>query len=276
MATGELYRNAANNQILLRDTKLIRDGATSLGIDFLIIAGGGGTTDAATFYGGGGGAGGYIYNTGLTINVGTYPIVIGNGGVKVNGDDSTFSGYTAIGGGAGRERNTAGNNGGCGGGAGMPNAGTLAGGTGSQGFNGGSTNIGLSTRGAGGGGIGAVGGDNAGSNTAGSGGNGLIFSIFTGTTFGGGGEGSDGNNATPGIGGGGSSGASPTNGTPNTGGGGGGVGGSQTGKNGGSGIAMFRFLTSDLSDFTITGGSSSINGSYTIITFTTSSNLVIT
>jgi hypothetical protein len=66
-------------------------------------------------------------------------------------------------------------------------------------------------------------------------------------------------------------------GTANTGGGGGGgAGGVGTGSGaGGSGIVIVRYLTSDAQDLTISGGTKSTSGSYTIHTFTSSSSLVI-
>jgi 3-oxoacyl-(acyl-carrier-protein) synthase len=44
---------------------------------------------------------------------------------------------------------------------------------------------------------------------------------------------------------------------------------------GGSGVVIVRYLTADASGFTITGGTTSTSGSYTIHTFNSSSSLVI-
>jgi hypothetical protein len=60
-------------------------------------------------------------------------------------------------------------------------------------------------------------------------------------------------------------------GAANTGNGGDGAGASNgnSGYNGGSGIVIVRYLTSDASDFTITGGTATTSGSYTVRTFST-------
>ena len=80
--------------------------------------------------------------TGQTITAGSYNIVIGAGGDNDIGGNSTLSGYTALGGGNARaytnDPSGIGTDGGCGGGG----AGSVyylwSGGTGSQGYNGGS------------------------------------------------------------------------------------------------------------------------------------------
>ena len=84
----------------------------SKSIDFLIVAGGGG---GANQQGGGGGAGGVVYGTSVYIGKGTYPITVGTGGDAgaapgyanpgAKGNDSTFGGLTAIGGGGGAQNN---------------------------------------------------------------------------------------------------------------------------------------------------------------------------
>jgi hypothetical protein len=62
----------------------------------------------------------------------------------------------------------------------------------------------------------------------------------------------------------------------NKGGGGGGSGGNwATGGAGGSGVVIVRYLTANLSDRTITGGTATTSGSYTIRTFTASGSLVV-
>jgi hypothetical protein len=44
---------------------------------------------------------------------------------------------------------------------------------------------------------------------------------------------------------------------------------------GGSGVVIVRYLTADATGFTITGGTVSTSGSYTIHTFNSSSSLVV-
>jgi hypothetical protein len=127
----------------------------SFAIDYLVVAGGGG---GGTDMGGGGGGGGYIAAQQTVLNAGTFPIVVGAGGQGApqtaantnapgsNGNNSTFNGLTAIGGGGGASNhaNTISNagNGGSGGGGsggrmssnsygGLPGTGTAG-----QGFNG--------------------------------------------------------------------------------------------------------------------------------------------
>jgi prepilin-type N-terminal cleavage/methylation domain-containing protein len=69
-------------------------------IEALVVAGGAG---GATNGGGGGGAGGLIYDDSMMIVKGkSYNISVGNGGVAgQNGENSSFNGYVAIGGGTG-------------------------------------------------------------------------------------------------------------------------------------------------------------------------------
>jgi hypothetical protein len=65
----------------------------------------------------------------------------------------------------------------------------------------------------------------------------------------------------------------------NTGGGGGaGSGGSSagTGGAGGAGVVVFRYLTADSQGLTISGGTATTSGAYTVRTFTSSGSLVIT
>jgi len=138
----------------------------------------------------------------------------------------------------------------------------------------------------GGGGAGGVGGNASGS-VGGAGGAGITSSI-TGSAVaraGGGGGGVypsnyTGGSATAGgaagnghdynVGGGGVS------ATANTGGGGGGSGGNWSkGGAGGSGIVIVRYLTSSASGLSITGGTATTSGSYTVHTFTASGSLVI-
>lgn len=131
--------------------------------------------------------------------------------------------------------------------------------------------------GGGGGGAGAVGG-NAASSVGGTGGAG-VSSQITGTpvTRGGGGGGSaiTGTVGSGGAGGGGNASLytqAASSGTTNT-GGGGGAGG--TPGSGGSGVVIIRYLTDDAGGFSISGGTVSTSGSYTIRTFNASGSLVV-
>lgn len=106
------------------------DGAT---IEAMIIGGGG-----SGGWGGGGG-GGYYYNSAIAVSAGSYTVVIGRGGGRfapyvgepgISGEDTTFAGKTALGGGGGApSKNAAGLDGGSGGGGGGNGA---LGGTGLQ------------------------------------------------------------------------------------------------------------------------------------------------
>lgn len=86
-------------------------------LDFLLVGGGGGGGLAAN--GTGGGGGGVLIKTAITASVGSYSVVVGLGGDtagSTNGGDTEFSGYVAIGGGAGGV-NSNGKSGGSGGGS---------------------------------------------------------------------------------------------------------------------------------------------------------------
>ena len=239
-------------------------------IEYLMVGGGGG---AASSVGGPGGGGGYLAGT-ATITNGSYPVVIGDGGVGKaagsktfgnDGTDSTFNGLTAKGGGGGGAADTNnGRDGGCGGGTG-PGPGSTAGqgyaGPPRQGYNGGVSTIQWVCPG--GGGAGQQGGDSSAS-AGGKGGDGVANDILvTGVNvyYGGGGGGgayySTQPLATPGQGGlGGGGNAAPGNdpglaGTPGTDGLGGGAGGGSCGggnipasAGGGSGVVIVRYLTS--------------------------------
>ena len=83
------------------------------------------------------------------------------------------------------------------------------------------------------------------------------------------------------MGGGGAGGANNVNGTVgtvNTGGGGGGGGGTSSGVAGGSGIVIFRYLTSELlqANIYISGGTISTSGGYTIHSFTSTGTTTVT
>ncbi len=219
-------------------------------IELLIVAGGGG--GGTGYWGGGGGAGGLIYKSEHEISIGTYPVVVGNGGaLKENGENSSFDGLIAIGGGNGGGQTIGhpillGGNGGSGGGAGWGDYGVTYGlGTNEQGNNGG-TGYPKMSYGAGGGGGGAgEEGGNAAEEVPGNGGDGLEFTQFASVGgspvgwFAGGGGSHVQNKAiysSGGLGGGGSLTGAGT-GESNTGGGG------ATSRAGGSGIVIIRYLT---------------------------------
>jgi hypothetical protein len=278
---------------------------------YFAVGGGGGGGG----YGAAGGAGGLQTNingvevvTGKQYNPGnlslsnaqTYTIVIGSGGGGTgaaisgsNGGATIFSGsgittITANGGGGGGGYNSAGLNGGCGGGAPLYNQAT--GGTGSQGGNGGNTagEINVPYGGAGGGGIGG----NGSNRPAGSpgdiiqadGGPGITF---LGTAYGGGGGGGTGitSYGPRGVGGsgGGGDGGNDTdllgiNGSNGTGGGGGGGGGDVgPGGTGGTGVFILGILTSQATTTStpVQYGSITINASSNL-QITASSNVIIT
>lgn len=261
---------------------------TNLAIDYLLIGGGGGgaPADSSTRQGGGGGAGGLLQGS-TTVAAGSYPIVIGAGGPgnvgtglgtddpnQRIGQNSTFNGLTALGGGGGGSSGAgAGGNGGSGGGGGRNN-GVAGTGTVGQGNNGGVGGPGGTTDsaigGGGGGGAGGVGTAGTGT-TGGAGGIGILSSI-TGSSNGYAGGGGGASMATPGSAGfgGGAGGAGPgTAGTANTGGGGGGGSNASVGGNGGSGVCIVRYPGSQRAY----GGSISSSGGYTIHTFASSGTL---
>jgi hypothetical protein len=279
----------------------------SISMRYLIVGGGGG---GGTTMGGGGGAGGYLAANSIPIMAGTYPIIVGSGGVGAApaqttagtvGTNSSAFGFIAIGGGGGSSNHTtdsAATDGGSGGGA-APN--DLPGlGTQDQGNQGG--------QGAGnyypsgGGGAGAPG-----TNTPGNGGIGLSNNIL-GTAYywagGGGGAGYSGISGNGGLGGGG--GGAPNvsggglgggsalvtgadsqvgtlgdqtnkrggNGGANTGGGGGGGSHNLTTNNGGlggSGIVVIRYAGVPRG----TGGTLSTVDGDTVHSFTTSSQFTV-
>jgi len=256
----------------------------AFGVNYLVVAGGGAGPDS----GGGGGAGGYKEVTDYSFQIapGAYFITVGAGGVRgsgsnsTNGGDSIFSTITATGGGKGGQNATLPSTGGSGGGGGVFNGSVKAGAAGTVGQGSAGGNSYNPDRAGGGGGASAVGdagtvaaAGNGGAGTASSitgssvtyagGGGGGAWTGFTGGTGGSGGGGNGGVN----------SGTAATAGTANTGGGGGGGGG--TGANGGSGIVVLRYLTSDLSGYTVTGGTTTTDGSYTVRTWTADGTLRI-
>jgi len=218
--------------------------------EYLIVAGGGG---GGTGIGGGGGAGGLLQGTGTTLTAQAYSIVVGSGGgADASGNNSSFNGLTAIGGGAGgRFNNVACTTGGSGGGAGGASTGTPQGcdGTAGQGNRGGNGNSASGAGSAGGGaGAGANGTNASGLGSPGNGGTGINSSI-TGTTVmyacGGGGGFNNGTQGCSSAGNGGNGVSQPGgNAVANTGsGGGGGSNSSGAGGTGGSGIVVVRYPT---------------------------------
>jgi hypothetical protein len=217
-------------------------------VDILLVAGGGGGGGT----GGGGGGGGVIVQSGRSIGAGTFAVVVGGGGTGggypsdgTTGSDTTFDSTTLVakGGGAGKHANQGGS-GGSGGGSGY-NSGT--GGTDTQSSQSGdSGTYGFGNDGAGGAAHnGYPGGGGGGAGSAGS-----VPSNGRGGD-GGGGKSNDyrtGSNVTYAAGGGGGgrnvSGPGGSAGGTNTGNGGGGGagGGTVTGYDGGSGIAVIRYI----------------------------------
>lgn len=222
--------------------------------EYLIVPGGGGGGSGYGGTGGGGGGGGVPISGTDTAVVGNYPIVIGIGGVGAtagvpnlngtNGGNTTFYGFTTIGGGGGNTYdNPTSGSGSTAGGA------TFNGvsGTATSGHIGGIRTTGPSGGGGGGANASGLNGDSGGGGNGGDGiqsfiagvvsyyGGGGAAAINDATTKGFGGKGGGGDGATSG-------GLNGKNGLPNTGGGGGG-GYSNTGKggDGGSGIVIIRY-----------------------------------
>jgi hypothetical protein len=240
-----IYDGLSNYTIFLSDGSWTAPENVSI-IEYIIVAGGGsGSGYSGTSPGSGGGAGGILNGTIPVVPGTNYPIVVGDGGLGAiiqNGEDSTFNGLTAVGGGHGTYlSNPAGNGGSGGGGTGAVAAGT---GTLGQGKDGGS---GVSQGTGGGGGHSQAGGNAISNLRGGFGGNGSYFtidilnsSIIYALGGGGAGTGWD-SDATEegGLGGGGN--ASGENAAVNSGGGGAGSK-SGNGGNGGSGIVIIKYL----------------------------------
>jgi hypothetical protein len=235
----------------------------------ILVVGGGGSGGTGTLpLGGGGGAGGLVYVSSVYISSGTYSIQIGGGGSGAgsNGSNSIAFGYTGFGGGAGGgDPSQPGKNGGCGGGGINIYAGNAVarpGGTGSQGFSGGtSVQYGSAQNGSGGGGMGSAGQASQANFFGGAGGNGVVYAI-TGSNVGyaAGGAGGTKQSTVPASGGSangviiGGNGASldplsATNGAPNTGSGGGGAGGVglTTPGQGASGVVIIAYVINQFS-----------------------------
>ena len=250
-------------------TQAFVTNASSLSVDYLVVAGGGG---GGGQLGGGGGAGGLrstvtatggggTLETGLSLSPQSYTVTVGGGGAGgaggnqngTNGINSSFSTITSLGGGGGGGNsdpaNGVGNSGGSGGGNGEGTLTTNTGAT-NQGYKGGSAFDSAQYGSGGGGGAGAVGSAGTGSN-GGNGGNGVSVAISgSSVAYAGGGGGSiiSGTAGSGGSGGGGASAVYNSNnsvaGTANTGGGAGGASGATTAPTGGSGIVIVRYLKS--------------------------------
>jgi autotransporter-associated beta strand protein len=272
-------------------------------IDYLVVAGGG--SGAGRDVGGGGGGGGVLSN--LTqpnpnfvyLGAGTYNVSVGAGGIGtndndgINGQNSVFGPFTAIGGGGGGYfASFTAPLGGSGGGGGRQGyfGGPGVRGQGFAGGNGSNGNTALYDAGGGGGGAGGVGqtaikGTASTQGKGGDGGPGVQID-FTGTAkyFGGGGGGAPHRSSSlstmisglGGIGGGGNaavnSSSPPQAGQPNTGGGGGAsrsvTGNLIIGGNGGSGIVQVRYpAPAFATGGTTMAGTGSANG-FTIHSFT--------
>ena len=81
----------------LSGTSTLTISGPNVNVEYLMLASGGGGGDDV---GAGGGAGGYIYGT-TTLSAGNYSVVVGAAtGSRGQGQNTTFNGLTAIGGGA--------------------------------------------------------------------------------------------------------------------------------------------------------------------------------
>ena len=126
-------------------------------INCLVAAGGGGNYSGTGRAAGSGGGGLLIANVSAVEGV-LYDVIVGAGGYQhANGNNSSFRGLLAIGGGAGAAEGGHGNAGGSGGGS-WYTTGTTAAGTAGQGNSGGSSGLANNYAGGGGGGAGSAGG----------------------------------------------------------------------------------------------------------------------
>ena len=226
-------------------------------VAYLIVGGGGsgGRGDGGLLTGGGGGAGGVIQGTQSIINLTSYNVSVGAGGVISNGGSSQFDTNIAIGGGFGGDvgifpNSADGGNGGSGGGATSNNGGFFSiprtGGTAvsGQGFPGGNNTTNTTLYSAGGGGASQPGGNADAFNNKGGDG---LQSAITGVLvyYGGGGGGTNVSQPPNGGLGGGGSGVIPFGNGANGVGGGGGGSNNSSGTSGGSGVVILRFLTNN-------------------------------
>jgi hypothetical protein len=226
--------------------------SVSLSVDYLIQGGGGGGSGGQNGVNyGAGGAGGVSRSGSTQLAPATYSIVVGGGGAPALLDASpgTLSSGLGISASAGN---------------GAPRT---AVGASNADFSGATDGCGAFRAG---GGAGA-----GGNGSCANGGVGVTSSI-SGSSVGRGGGGAGGENGDGTAVDGGGSGFGGGSGAANSGGGGGGGSAFNSNGTGGSGAVIIRYLTSDAVGFTITGGTSSTSGSYTVRTFNSSSNLTIT
>lgn len=287
---GEMRFNSTTNSLEMYSEELsqwstVATFSTDIDAQVLVVGGGGGSMFDN---GGGGGAGGFRTLT-QTLSEGTYSIVVGSGGINAQGPTNATRGtsssfgtvLTSSGGGAGGSDGYFNPQSPGGSGAGgsrspsPPGIGNQGGYSPPEGSNGGPEQP-QPLGGAGGGGATQAGGNS----TPGQGGNGGAggeFPASPGSFYAGGGGGgsiqtSSGPGGNGGTGGGGRGGGQGNNsggqnGIANTGGGAGGGGQGQPGFNGGSGVVIFAYPTTQ-GPATLSGGTTSIAGSLTLRTFT--------
>lgn len=226
-------------------------------MEYLIVAGGGGggASTGSGWSGAGGGAGGLIYNTTYLSSNTSYPVVVGLGGAggtsgspAIQGRNSSFNGFIAIGGGLAGSPQTGPANGGSGGsGGGSASAGTGGSGVAGQGYRGGNIGGGCSGGASGGGGAGGAAADGC-SN----GGLGLAINIsgtlvnYSKGGYGGVSVANSGNGGNPGPGGG-------------------------SAYSGDAGVVIIRYLGTQIA----TGGNITSVGGYTIHKFTTNGTFTL-
>jgi hypothetical protein len=231
----------------------------------VLVVGGGGSSGGT--YGGGGGAGGLQYFPNYIPTIGLSQVIIGNGGLDTNGQNSSIGSVISLGGGYGGGVPASGNGNTGGSGGGGRHTGTAGLGTSGQGNNGANGLGGVTGGGGGGAGTAAIGKD---------GGSGSFISSFStigglpaGWFAGGGGGGqnvSGGGNG--GIGGGGAGNIGNTagfTGSANTGGGAGGGTFSAVTTRGGSGIVAIRYSGTPIA----VGGEITQSAGYTYHVFRT-------
>lgn len=247
-------------------------------LNLLVVAGGaGGVGSSNTQNTGGGGGGQVVPQSSVSITPGTYPIIVGTGGLaNAPGTNSSALSFTATGGAVGSMTTGGASGSGKAGGTGALNASAGAGG------------------GGGGDSVAGTNGNISGAQNGGNGGNGTTSSISGSSNSygdGGGGGGYSGNGAVSSTGGGGGLGngghggfsngsgtTNATNGATNTGSGGGGAGGTTSATSpgtGGSGVVFISYVTGSI---TATGGSITTSGGNTIHAFNSpgTTNFVVT
>lgn len=276
-ATGGIEITYGNRKIHIFETTAnftVTQGSTTEQLDVFVLGGGaGGGNGYGGIGGGGGGSGGYRLTQQL-ISAGVYPAGIGSGGLGspantpdtngTNGQNSTFNGLTAVGGGGGNTvDNPTSNSGGSAGGAAWNGVSGSA--TSGQGNIGGICTRPTSIYGGGGGGADQPGTDSV-PTGGGNGGDGILTAIAGVLAYYGGGGGGGGYDSVSqgfgGLGGGGRGGLGPShpgaNGVANMGaGGGGGIENDGPGGDGSEGIVVvsYQFMAScypDLNNVSLT------------------------